>query len=109
MSPRTQSIKLELWIGKVKMNRRSFLQALVAAPAIVSAGNIMRVKPVVMPDVNDYVMTVWQSGTLNVRAERDDLDGCNFISVNGVLVPNPYWVHSAKSGEIGTVRLCNAA
>ena len=28
------------------MNRRNFLQALVAAPAIVSAGNIMRVKPV---------------------------------------------------------------
>ena len=28
------------------MNRRSFLQTLVAAPAIVSAGNIMRVKPV---------------------------------------------------------------
>ena len=29
------------------MNRRNFLQALAAAPAIVSAGNIMRVKPVV--------------------------------------------------------------
>ena len=46
MSLRLQSIKLELWIGKVKMNRRNFLQALVVAPAIVSAGNIMRVKPV---------------------------------------------------------------
>ena len=32
------------------MNRRNFLSALVAAPAIVSAHNIMRVKPLVVPD-----------------------------------------------------------
>ena len=91
------------------MNRRSFLQTLVAAPAIVSAGNIMRVKPVVMPDVNDYVMKVWQWSFINVRAEHDSLVGDKFMVDNGVVIPNAYWVRSAKAGEIGTVRLCNAA
>ena len=91
------------------MNRRNFLQALVAAPAIVSAGNIMRVKPVVAPDVNDYVLAVSQWGAVNVRAVRDSTVGEKFIVGNGIVVPNAYWVRSAKAGEIGKVRFYSAA
>ena len=86
------------------MNRRSFLQALVAAPAIVSAGNIMRVKPVVAPDVNDYSMKVWPWGIMNVLAEHDSSVGDKLIVGDGFVVPNAYWVHGAKAGEIGMVR-----
>lgn len=91
------------------MNRRSFLQTLVAAPAIVSAGNIMRVKSVVVPDVNDYVMTVWRWGAVNVRAEHDSSVGDMFTVGRGIVVPNAYWVRSAKAGEIGKVRFYGAA
>ena len=91
------------------MNRRNFLQTLVAAPAIVSAGNIMRIKPIVAPDVNDYVVTVSQWGIVNVLAEYDSSVGDKFIIGNGIVVPNAYWVRSAKAGEVGIVRFYSAA